>query len=84
MMAGMNDQAGKRLERPIAGRWLAGVAAGLGQYLGMDPTIIRVIFVIAAFFSGFGIIVYLAAWVIIPEQGESQSILERFVRKTGS
>lgn len=84
MMADMNDVAGKKLVRPQKGRLVAGVAAGLGDYLGLDATLMRVIFVIAAFIGGLGIYVYLAAWLLVPEEGESSSILEKMISKTGA
>ena len=50
---------------------IAGVCAGLGEYLGIDPTIIRLL-VVLAFFTGFGgiAIVYLIMAVIVPEQAQ--------------
>lgn len=74
---------GKRLERKLAGRWLAGVCAGIGDYLGIDPTVIRVIFAVLTLFGGFGALAYLLAWALIPEEGEETSIAEKLVNKTG-
>ena len=82
-MVGMNNLPGRKLTRPTAGRLVAGVAVGLGEYFGVDVTLTRVIFAVAACFGGFGVIAYLACWLIIPEQGESESIAEQFVKKTG-
>jgi phage shock protein C len=84
MMADMSYLADKKLERPRSGRCVAGVAAGLGQYFGIDTNLIRVIFVIAAIAGGFGALVYLAAWLLIPEQGEPASIAEKILSKTGT
>jgi len=42
------------------------VCGGLGEYLGADPTIIRVLFIVLAVFGGAGLIVYLAMWLIVP------------------
>ncbi len=47
---------------------IAGVCAGLGDYLGVDPVIIRVIWVLYAFGYGVGILAYLLAWIIIPRK----------------
>jgi phage shock protein PspC (stress-responsive transcriptional regulator) len=75
---------GKRLERKVAGRWVAGVCAGLADYTGIDATLIRVIFAVATFFGGLGPIAYVLGWALIPEQGESASIAERFINKPGT
>ena len=59
----------KRLTRSTSDRMIAGVCAGLGDYLGIDPTIIRLL-AILAFFTGFGgiALVYLVMMIVIPEQ----------------
>jgi len=59
----------KQLTRSISNRMIAGVCAGLGAYLGIDPTIVRLL-VVLAFFTGFhGIaIVYLIMALVVPEQ----------------
>ena len=62
------------LRRPLHGRMLAGVAAGLADYLGVDETLVRIVIVVASFFGGAGIAVYLAGWLLIPEEGSDQSI----------
>jgi phage shock protein C len=61
----------KSLTRSTSNRMIAGVCAGLGEYLGIDPTIIRLL-VVLAFFTGFGgiAIVYLIMAVIVPEQAQ--------------
>jgi phage shock protein C len=76
--------AGKRLERKLANRWVAGVCAGLADYTGIDATLIRVIFAVLTFVGGLGPIAYVLGWALIPEEGERVSIAERFVSKTGS
>lgn len=68
----------EQLERPLAGRMVAGVAAGLAEYLSLDVSLVRILFVILTFFSGTGIVIYLISWLLIPEQGSSHSHLERF------
>jgi phage shock protein C len=59
----------KSLTRSTSNRMIAGVCAGLGEYLGIDPTIVRLLTVLA-FFTGFGgiAIVYLVMAIIVPEQ----------------
>jgi phage shock protein PspC (stress-responsive transcriptional regulator) len=64
----------KRLERPTEGRILAGVAAGLGRYFDLSPAFFRLGFVVLTLLGGSGVLVYLAALLIIPEEGKQQSI----------
>lgn len=60
----------KRLTRPKEGRMVGGVCAGLGRYFEVDVSIVRVLWVVLTVISiGIGIIAYLAAWLIIPEEG---------------
>jgi len=76
--------AGRRLERKVAGRWVAGVCAGLASYTGVDPTVIRVGFAVLTFFGGLGAFAYVIGWALIPEEGDTSSIAERFINKAGS
>ena len=46
---------------------VGGVSGGIAEYLGIDPTIVRLGFVVSAFFGGAGVIAYIVAWLIIPE-----------------
>lgn len=57
---------------------LGGVAAGLAEYLGIDPTILRLIWLLF-FFTGTGFFLYLVAWIIIPPapEGEPTAAFER-------
>ena len=80
-MDGMNDR--KQLVRPRDGRIVAGVCAGIGDYLGIDANIIRLVFAVLTIFSiGAGALVYLVAWAVVPEEGEKQSIAEGYLNKT--
>jgi phage shock protein PspC (stress-responsive transcriptional regulator) len=76
--------AGKRLERKLEGRWLAGVCVGLADYLGVDPNLIRVIVAVLVLFGGFGALAYLLAWALVPEEGDSASIAEKLINKNGT
>jgi len=62
------------LERPSHGRMAAGVAAGAARYLGVDPTVIRILFAVLAVVGGVGIPLYVAGWLLIPEEGSDQSL----------
>lgn len=57
----------KRLYRSQTNRKIAGVCGGIGEYLNVDPTIIRLIWVLLVFFVGTGLLAYLIAALIIPE-----------------
>lgn len=58
----------KKLYRSAKDRMIGGVAAGLGEYFDIDPTIVRVLFVVTLFLGGTGIIAYLILWIIVPEE----------------
>jgi phage shock protein PspC (stress-responsive transcriptional regulator) len=62
------------LRRAYDGRMLAGVAAGIADYLDVDVTIVRVAFAVFAFFGGSGIVAYLACVLLVPEEGTDESI----------
>ena len=53
---------------------LTGTAAGLSEYLGVDPTIVRVGFAALTVLGGAGIPLYVAAWLLMPEEGAERSI----------
>ena len=83
MMAGMDDANGRKvLVRRREGRILAGVCAGLADYFNVDVNLIRLIVaVVAVFTGGVGVLAYLVAWVVVPEEGEKTSIAENVVSK---
>lgn len=56
----------KRLTRVEEGRMIAGVCAGVGRYMGLDVTIVRIIFVLLALFAAGGVLLYLILWLIMP------------------
>ena len=58
----------KRLYRNKTEGKLAGVCAGLGDYFDIDPVLIRLLFVFSILWCGIGILFYIAAWVLMPEQ----------------
>ena len=58
----------KQLTRSTANRMIAGVCAGLGEYLNIDPTVVRLLFVLGFFLTGPGIfLAYLIMAVVVPE-----------------
>jgi phage shock protein C len=61
---------------------IAGVCAGLGQFFGIDANLVRIIFGLVTLLSaGAAALVYLLAWVVVPEEGESGSIAENYLNK---
>jgi phage shock protein PspC (stress-responsive transcriptional regulator) len=68
------------LYRPVHGRMAAGVAAGVARYLGVDVTVVRIVLVVLAVIGGAGVPIYLAGWLLIPEEGSDQSIASEFFR----
>ena len=79
----MRDGSGRKtLVRRRDGRMLAGVCAGAADYLGVDVTIVRVIWaVVSVITGGAGVLAYLAAWAIIPSEGPKSPIDENIVSK---
>ena len=63
-----------QLRRSGDERMLAGVAGGIARYLNADVTLVRVITAALALFTGVGAALYIAAWLLIPEDGEDESI----------
>jgi phage shock protein PspC (stress-responsive transcriptional regulator) len=68
-----------RLTRSNDGRIVAGVCAGAGRYFDIDPVIFRVVLAVLAVFGGAGLVIYAAAWLLIPETGAPQTRLERWL-----
>lgn len=82
MMADMSNSNGsKRLVRSRDGRMVAGVCSGIADYFGVDVNLVRLGFIVATFTGFIGILAYLAAWVILPEEGEDASIAENLFNK---
>ncbi len=67
----------QRLERIINDRVLGGVCSGLGYYLNIDPTIIRLIFCISFFVFGIGLFVYIILWIAMPANNEGKASVSK-------
>ena len=63
----------RRLYRSRSDRKLAGVCGGLAQFFNLDPTLIRVLFVVLAVLGGSGILIYLAMWIMVPKEPQSRT-----------
>ena len=62
MMANLS----KRLHRSRDEKMLGGVCGGLGEHFGIDPTVVRLLFVLTALYTGIGLFAYLALWILMP------------------
>lgn len=63
------DHMNKKLTKSASNRMISGVCAGIGEYFNIDPTIIRLIWILLTFGGvGSGLIVYIIAAVVIPEE----------------
>ncbi len=63
---------GKKLYRSRTSSMIAGVCGGLGEYLNVDPTILRVVAVLLIFAKGIGLLAYLIGWIVIPRRPEME------------
>ena len=68
------------LQRPFHGRMLAGVAAGVADYLGVDVTIVRIVLAVLTIMGGAGVPLYLAGWLLIPDEGAEQSLASELIQ----
>ncbi|MDX6324291.1 MAG: hypothetical protein QOK15_645, partial [Nocardioidaceae bacterium] len=65
----------RKLRRDREDRKVAGVAGGLGRHLDVDPTIVRVLFVVLALFGGAGLVLYGALWLLVPEEASDRTVV---------
>lgn len=72
----MSEQpsAERVLRRSQTDRVIAGVCGGLGRYLGIDPVMLRIAFVLLVVTAGFGILLYAIGWIAIPEEAEGEDL----------
>lgn len=66
----------RRLRRCPHHRMVAGVAAGVADYLDLDVSAVRLAFVVLTLVAGLGVPAYLAAWVLLPEEGRDDSLAD--------
>ena len=62
------DQPTKKLHRSITDRMIGGVCGGLAEYFNIDPTLMRLLFVLGLVFVGGTFWAYIIMWIIVPEQ----------------
>jgi phage shock protein C len=66
----------KKLYRSRKDRIIGGVCGGLGEYLSMDPTVIRILYILFALTGGSGILVYLILLLVIPEEPWDEGLVD--------
>jgi phage shock protein PspC (stress-responsive transcriptional regulator) len=71
--------AARQLRRSADDRMLAGVAGGIARYLDTDVTLVRVIIAALTLFTGTGVALYIAAWLLIPADGEDQPVAAAWI-----
>lgn len=74
----------KTLTRSRSERMVAGVAGGLGRYFGLDPLLFRLAFAFLTLLGGAGLALYVAAWLLVPEEGEARSVGEVAAEKASA
>lgn len=59
-------------------RMIAGVCAGIAEYFGWDATLLRIVYILATFFTAFaGVIIYIILWIVMPAKMPSDGYEER-------
>jgi phage shock protein PspC (stress-responsive transcriptional regulator) len=71
--------AGRQLRRSADDKMLAGVAGGIARYLEADVRLVRVIIAALALLTGAGLALYVAAWLLIPQDGEDQPVAAAWI-----
>ena len=68
----MDLNSPKRLTRSRKDRMLAGICGGIADYMAVDPTVVRLIFALATFFTVLfpGVLIYLIMWIVVPKERE--------------
>jgi len=78
--ATVTDRPGARqLRRSADDKMLAGVAGGIARYFGVDVTLVRVIIAALALLNGVGVALYIAGWLLIPEDGSDQPVAAAWI-----
>lgn len=75
-----SSQMRKNLTRSSSNIVVAGVAAGLAEYLNIDPVIIRIAFVLITIWGGSGLLLYIILWIIMPEEKKTYKSSEEMVK----
>lgn len=60
---------GRKLYLSDTNKKIGGVCGGVGEYFGIDPTIVRLLWFLSIFLSGAGLLAYFIAWIVMPRHG---------------
>ena len=71
----------KRLYRSRSDRMISGICGGLAQYFDMDPTIVRLIFVLLIFANGLGILAYIIMAIVVPLEGSKATATKEAIKE---
>ena len=67
----------RHLYRSVSDRYIAGVCGGFAEYFNIDPNLVRIVWAILALMGGIGVVAYIAAWIIVPENPEPAAVVEK-------
>jgi phage shock protein C len=68
---------GKKLYRSRKNKVLGGVCGGLGEYFDIDPSLIRLLWVVVFLMGGSGLLIYIIFWIVLPEEKEVEDVKGR-------
>ena len=71
------------LQRSRSDRKVAGVCGGLATYFGIDPIILRILIVVLSLFGGSGLLIYAAGWLLLPDEGQQRSEIQKLLDRDG-
>jgi phage shock protein PspC (stress-responsive transcriptional regulator) len=78
---GPGPAPGRRLTRRTHDKVIAGVASGIAAYLGVEPWVVRIGFIVLTPFGGFGALAYVIAWLLVPAEGSNESLAAAVARR---
>ena len=70
-----------RLYRSKTDSMVGGVCGGLGKYFGIDPTLVRLVFVLLVVFGGGGVLLYIILWIVIPLEGRAPATSQETIQQ---
>ncbi|TDQ53061.1 phage shock protein C (PspC) family protein [Actinorugispora endophytica] len=77
----MNENfGGKSFRRSSSNRLITGVCGGIGEFVGVDANIVRLAFAVFTLLGGSGVLLYIIAWLVMPEEGGRSSVIEHLIR----
>lgn len=64
----------RKLTRNTADKWFGGVCSGLGDYMALDPTVVRLIFILLGLLGGHGVLIYIILWIVMPPRDRVMTV----------